>query len=307
MKRLAAFALVLWTLSSVERVIADEKIDSKSIKTSVQNGWVTVVPPEFQGPINNPLKGFRDYKKNGYGLLKRQYIKWNEIEVGANDTVDRIIAHTNEVAQAEGKRFEELNIKLIPRVYLDWDGEISPGKDSKQYWPSDLHTFDYDSPEFQVRLKALIAKLGQAWDDDPRIFAVQMGLIGRWGEHHSPTPTQEQRRLLTEAFQKAFKNKPVLVRHADSEFMDAGYGIYYDTFANISREPHVGGLPRELIFLTHVRLTGVRKISSLGKPPTCFLTSGNVPPSRVKWNTTGRSNAKARIPRARSDVLRMKR
>lgn len=240
MRRLAAVALVLWTLFPVERVIADNKIDSESVKTSVQNGWVTVVPLEFQGPINNPLKGFRDYKKEGYGLLKRQYIKWNEIEVGANDTVERIIAHTNEVTQADGKRFEELNIKLIPRVYLDWDGEISPGKDSKQYWPSDLHTFDYDSPEFQARLKALIVKLGQAWDDDPRIFAIQMGLIGRWGEHHSPTPTQEQRRLLTEAFQKAFKNKPVLVRHTDSEFMAAGYGIYYDTFANISREPHMG-------------------------------------------------------------------
>jgi hypothetical protein len=103
-----------------------------------------------------------------------------------------------------------------------------------------LHTFDYDSPAFQERLKRLIAKLGQAWDNDPRIFAVQMGLIGYWGEHHSPAPTAAQRRLLVEAFQKAFKNKPVLVRHNDEEFMQAGFGIYYDTFANLSREPPAG-------------------------------------------------------------------
>ena len=214
---------------------AQEGAIASSNDLSVRDGWVTVTPREFRGAINNPLKGFRDYKQDGYGLLKRQYIKWNEIEVSADDTVERIIAHTNRITQTKGRRFEDLNIKLVPRVYLDWDGTSG-----KQHWPADLHTFDYDSPEFQERLRRLVAKLGQAWDDDPRIFAVQMGLIGYWGEHHSPAPTTAQRRLLTEAFQQAFKNKPVLVRHTDAEFMQAGFGIYYDTFANLSREPPDG-------------------------------------------------------------------
>ena len=240
MKRCLCLALLHCVLFPLECVLADDEPTPKSTGTSVQNGWVTVVPPEFDGAINNPLKGFRDYKENGYGLLKRQYIKWNEIEVSANDTVERIIAHTNKVTTTNGKRFEELNVKLVPRVYLDWDGSSGSAKDPKQHWPADLHTFDYDSPAFQARLKALVAKLGQAWDEDPRIFAVQMGLIGKWGEHHSPAPTIEQRRLLTEAFQKAFKHKPVLVRHTDAEFMQAGFGIYYDTFGNLSREPATG-------------------------------------------------------------------
>jgi len=209
--------------------------DTASSGTSVHDGWVTVVPAEFQGAINNPLKGFREYKKDGYGLLRRQYIKWNDIEVCADDSVERIIAHTNEITKIKGARFEDLNIKLVPRVYLDWNGTAG-----KQYWPADLHTFDYDSPAFQERLRRLVDKLGKAWDEDPRIFAVQMGLIGYWGEHHNPAPAASQRRLLTEAFQKAFKNKPVLVRHHDPEFMQAGFGIYYDTFANISREPPAG-------------------------------------------------------------------
>ena len=98
----AAFA----TLSSAETV-------------SVQNGRVTVTPPEFQGAINNPLKGYREYKPDGYGLLERQYIKWSDIEVGAGDSVERIIAHTNKITNTKGKRFEDLNIKLVPRVYLD--------------------------------------------------------------------------------------------------------------------------------------------------------------------------------------------
>ncbi len=235
MKYYLVLYLLIGVLPSVECIIAGDAQPSRGSGTAVSNGWVTVTPTEFQGAINNPLKGFRDYKRDGYGLLKRQYIKWSDIEVSADDTVERIIAHTRKITETKGKRFEDLNIKLVPRVYLDWDG--SPGK---QYWPSDLRTFDYDSPAFQERLRQLITKLGQAWDNDPRIFAVQMGLIGHFGEHHHPAPTAEQRRLLVDAFQKAFKNKPVLVRHNDEEFMQAGFGIYYDTFANISREPPAG-------------------------------------------------------------------
>jgi hypothetical protein len=199
--------------------------------------WVTVVPVEFPGAINNPLKGFRDYKQDGYGLLVRKYVPWNAIERGAGDGVERIIAHTNEITRVDGRRFEELNVKLVPRVYLDWNGTAGTARRPGQHWPADLADFDYDSPAFQARLEALVAKLGRAWDDDPRIFAVQMGLIGRWGEHHNPAPTAEQRRRLTEAFRKAFKHKPVLVRHTDPEFMAAGFGIYYDTFGTLTREP----------------------------------------------------------------------
>ncbi len=231
---------------------AAEEPDSRPIGISVKDGWVTVVPTEFQGAINNPLKGFRDYKKDGYGLLKRQYIKWSDIEVSAEDTVERIIAHTSKITRARGKRFEELNIKLVPRVYLDWNGEPGTEKDPKQHWPADLQTFDYDSPAFQDRLRRLVEKLGQAWDNDPRIFAVQMGLIGRFGEHHNPAPTKKQRRLLAEAFQKAFKNKPVLVRHNDAEFMQAGFGIYYDTFANLDRETPDGPKEQFPWQVTHV-------------------------------------------------------
>ncbi|MDH4476784.1 MAG: DUF4832 domain-containing protein [Verrucomicrobiaceae bacterium] len=244
--------LLLFALSTVEHVRADDKLDSKSIGASVQDGWVTVIPPEFQCAINNPLKGFREYKKDGYGLVERQYIKWSDIEVNADDSVERIIAHTNKITSTKGKRFEELNVKLVPRVYLDWNGETESKKGPQQHWPADLHTFDYDSTAFQARLKALVAKLGKAWDNDPRIFAVQMGLIGHFGEHHSPAPTADQRRLLTEAFKAAFKNKPVLVRHTDPEFMQAGFGIYYDTFAYIDREPPEGSEDQFPWQATHV-------------------------------------------------------
>lgn len=216
-------------------------------KAFAQDGWVTVTPAEFQGAINNPLKGFRDYKRNGYGLIRRQYVRWKDIEAAADDSVDRIIAYTNRVTIINGRRFEDINVKLVPRVYLDWNG--APGN---QHWPADLNTFDYDSPAFQERLRRLAEKLGKAWDEDPRIFAIQMGLIGYWGEHHTPAPTVAQRRLLTEAFQQAFKNKPVLVRHTNAEFMQRGFGIYYDTFGTLTREPPQGPVDQFPMAATNV-------------------------------------------------------
>jgi hypothetical protein len=212
----------------------------------VEDGWVTITPAEFSGAINNPLKGYRDYKRDGYGLIRRQYIRWNDIEVSANDSVERIIAHTNRITTINGRRFEDLNVKLVPRVFLDWNGAPN-----NQHWPADMHTFDYDSPAFQERLRQLAEKLGKAWDEDPRIFAVQMGLIGYWGEHHSPAPTVAQRRMLTEIFQQAFKHKPVLVRHTNAEFMVAGFGIYYDTFGTITREPPEGPMSQFPMAATH--------------------------------------------------------
>ena len=231
-------ALLLGAFAAARPAAAAEWPQPADPRTTVHDGWVTVRPAEYSGAINNPLKGFRAYKPDGFGLVERKYIKWQDIEAGAGDTVDRIIAHTNQITVIRGRRFEDLNVKLVPRVYLDWNG--TPGR---QHWPADLHTFDYDSPEFQQRLRRLVAKLGEAWDNDPRIFAVQMGLIGRFGEHHNPAPTAAQRRLLADAFKAAFRHKPVLVRHNDPEFMAAGFGIYYDTFANLSREPPDG--PRD--------------------------------------------------------------
>lgn len=234
-------AAVVWGLlvSSVISIAAGQA-PPDSVGEPLPVGWVTVTPVEYHNAINNPLKGFRKYKKSGYGLLERRYIKWCDIEFDNSDTVERIIAHTNKITTTRDGRFEDLNIKLVPRVFLDWNGAAGTAEKPGQHWPADLQTFDYDSTAFQDRLIRLVAKLGAAWDNDPRIFAVQMGIIGHFGEHHHPAPTATQRRLLTEAFQKAFKHKPVLVRHTDREFMEAGFGIHYDTFATLEREPPAG-------------------------------------------------------------------
>jgi len=81
------FALICCVVSATGQAFA--------VSAKVQDTWVTVMPPEYVGAINNPLKSFRDCKDGGYGMLVHSYVHWNDIEVSKGETVDCIIAHTN--------------------------------------------------------------------------------------------------------------------------------------------------------------------------------------------------------------------
>ena len=96
--------------------------------------WVTVKPEEFEGAINNPLKGFRDFHSDGYGLLHRQYIGWNDIELNAEDTVERIIARTNDITRLGGKSFNGVNMPLSPEWReheIEFDVQVAFAKEPR--------------------------------------------------------------------------------------------------------------------------------------------------------------------------------
>jgi hypothetical protein len=190
----------------------------------------TVYPAEYSGALRNPLKGFRPntYRNNyddEYATITRCYLKWNELENDVNDSVQKI----KDVCDQKWTDVEQYGIKVVPRVYLDWNEE--PGN---EYWPADMTTGDYSSEQFKQRLVRLISRLGECWDDDPRVAWVQMGFIGRWGEHHNPEPTAEIQELMGDAFTQAFQNKKFLVRHAN-EFTDYDVGVYWDSWAHIQQ------------------------------------------------------------------------
>lgn len=73
---------------------------AKAAATGVDG--VMVTPPEFPGTINHPRKGYRDDQPDDYGLMRPTSMPWNAIEVGTDDSVDRIIAHTNKITQIKG-------------------------------------------------------------------------------------------------------------------------------------------------------------------------------------------------------------
>ncbi len=173
---------------------------------------VTNYPVEAPGPLRNPLMGFRpglnDYKDYPYPTVIRQYIRWNQIENNVNDTVQKI----RDFCNSKWANLPADNIKVIPRVYLDWDSETN-----NEYWPADLQTTNWTSQAFKDRVVRLIGRLGEVWDNDPRVAWVQTGIIGYWGEQENPVGVDEDgwAQRMGDAYTNAFKNKKLVVRNLD--------------------------------------------------------------------------------------------
>lgn len=277
-KGLVFGALSLLAISC--KKLGPEKFDMADIQAPVEvaNGMVTVRPAEYNGAIRNPMKGFREFIGPGidpkrseypypYGTLVKEYMQWNMLEDNAGDGVDKIIAYSNH----RWAGVEDDNIKVIPRIYIvwmePWHGGVAKGVYTNHpddlngwHWPSDIPgqtrptdptqpiTGGYFHPTFQDRVKALVAKAGEAWDNDPRVAYVEMGIIGEWGEQHDPNistywlPHDEpahipnrtyipgMEKTLGDAFTSAFKNKKVMVRYA-YDFKDYDFGIYWDSWS----------------------------------------------------------------------------
>jgi hypothetical protein len=184
---------------------------------------ITVIPQPYEKALKNPLMGFttNSVKDHPWASLAHTYFRWNELENNEKDGIDKIISASNQKWNTVAAK----NVKVIPRVYLHWDGD-------KKYWPADMPADDYTSTQFQERVLRLIKRLGVCWDNDPRVAFVELGIIGKWGEHHSPSPSAAQQKLLGDAFAAAFKNKKVSVRHMWDQFTDQSFGEYWDSWAH---------------------------------------------------------------------------
>jgi hypothetical protein len=184
---------------------------------------ITVIPQPYEKALKNPMKGFTttNLSDHPWGSLTHVYLKWNELENNESDGIEKIINLSNQ----KWKNAAAKNMKVIPRVYLHWDGD-------QKYWPADMKKDDYTSAQFEARVLRLIKRLGACWDNDPRVAFVEMGIIGKWGEHHSPSPSGATQKLLGDAFAAAFKNKKVSVRHFWDQFTAQPFGEYWDSWAH---------------------------------------------------------------------------
>ncbi|MCL1955566.1 MAG: DUF4832 domain-containing protein, partial [Brevinematales bacterium] len=210
------------------------------------DGYKTVELKETPEAFPNPMKGFRpqsvpnyhDLKHHEYESVYKYYIGYNVLEKTSKDSVEKIIDWCNTAWGGIEKR----NIKIIPRVVLSFPTSNQPGVPKMDYWPDDIPNPSglsrWDTKELMDRLAQFIAKLGKAWDNDPRVAAVEVGLWGNWGEHHL-FPDANGRRIpasfqkaLGDAFASSFHNKKVMVRYPDS-FTAYRFGYYWDAFASI--------------------------------------------------------------------------
>lgn len=194
-------------------------------KANAQEGsGLTVIPQPYERALRNPLMGFTDKDVNHpWASTTHIYINWNELENHESDGIDKILS----VSNTKFSGLAAINKKAIVRVILHY-----PNKDPEKYWPSDMTTDDYTSEQFKTRVLRLIKRLGIAWDNDPRVAFVELGIFGKWGEQHSPTPTLEMQNLAGQAFVEAFKTKKVSIRQIWNHFKEFSFGEYWDSWGH---------------------------------------------------------------------------
>lgn len=225
--------------------------------SSFGQSTLTVNLTQTSEAFKNPLKGFRPsyyiggsgfpvWSGNEYVSTFKQYIPYTDLEQSTSDTAQKIIDWSN----ANWSGLPAANEKVVPRVVIDYPG-------TGEYWATGIPQTDggnntggdqvdeWTSSQLQARAVALIAKLGQAWDNDPRVAAVELGIWGYWGEHNiypneisGNTTNVLSADRIPAAFQQAlgdaavaaFKNKKVMIRYPET-FPSYNFGEYWDSFA----------------------------------------------------------------------------
>jgi Domain of unknown function (DUF4832) len=196
---------------------------------------LTETPEAFR----NPMKGFRpsryipdtSFKDYEYASTYKHYIAYSALESSAGDSAQKI----KDWSDANWGGLRARNLKVIPRVTI-----LYPG--TGEFWgdiPHDGTPSQWTTDALKARLIAFTAKLGEAWDNDPRVAAVEMGLWGKWGEHNIwPDNIEGSDRIpasfqqaLGDAFNAAFKNKKVMVRYPNTFASYTTFGFLWDSFA----------------------------------------------------------------------------
>jgi hypothetical protein len=209
------FTLTLKVMAALGLILTGFPVQSGN------SGWISITPLPYGRALRNPLKGFTG-GNNPWRTLEMVYVEWNEIENDETDGFEKI----RQYMEDRWASFPDSNIKVIPRVRLirNHIGET--------FWPADMTTGDVTSDQFLTRVVRLIERLGVLWDNDPRIAFVEVGIIGRWGEHHDPAPSIAAQEAISDAFIRSFPNTRSSVRHPWREFEPGAFGVYWDSFAH---------------------------------------------------------------------------
>ncbi|MFD0670969.1 fibronectin type III domain-containing protein [Cohnella sp. GCM10027633] len=203
-------------------------------------GTLTVNLSETSEAFKNPNMGFRpsvyigsnNFPDKEYTSIYKHYIPYTSLENLASDSVQKIKDWSNTAWAG----LENRNLKVVPRVVI-----VYPNVG--EYWPDGIPHGDpatqWTSETYKNRMVAFINKLGQAWNNDPRVAAIEFGLFGNWGEQHiwpakfadgtDRIPLSFQQ-ALGDAYVSAFPNKKVMVRYPDT-FVNYPFGIQWDSFA----------------------------------------------------------------------------
>ncbi|MCO5067793.1 MAG: DUF4832 domain-containing protein [Kiritimatiellae bacterium] len=238
-------------------------------------------PVSTTNDLNNPHKGFMlwgtDYAdgapNNYYGAtIYHIYMPWREVEV-ADQVFDWGRFETNHLLPILN---DHPNATFVLRPVADYpDGQNSgitlfyTGGELSRDFPSFLTnaplsipaysysscdgdgpgiTPDWNHPAMITQLVQFVQAFAQRYDGDPRITAVQVGLLGLWGEWHQSgcdnrAPSNAVKIAVRDAYAAAFTNTPLQTRYpGNPDAVGVEFGFHEDYFPSFTA-PCIYGFP----------------------------------------------------------------
>ena len=241
----------------------------------------SISPARTASDLDNPHKGFMlwatDYSDgapdNYYGsTLFHVYVPWREIE-----SADQVFDWSGfETRHLQPVLDDYTNATFVLRPVADYpDGENSGitlfygGVDLRRDFPTFLTnaplsiaawtysdcdgdgpgvTPDWNDPDMIAQMQDFILSMASHFDGDPRITAVQTGLLGLWGEWHqsgcdSHAPGTAAKAAVRDAYAAAFSATPVQTRYPrNPDAVGVEFGFHEDYFPSFTA-PCVYGFP----------------------------------------------------------------
>lgn len=161
-----------------------------SVKVASQN-TINHTYPYTDGPDRNPMKGWNSgwWDDEELATVGFQYLKWKDFEpTDGNfdfDAVENVIQRPG----SEGRH-------LILRLFTDWFGSEQTS-DAGPAWlyrdygverlqaPNGKYITNYNHPDYITQAIEAIEALANHYDNDPRMYSIQLGVLGYWGEWHT--------------------------------------------------------------------------------------------------------------------------
>tara|TARA_B110000444_G_C18847154_1_gene602810 strand:+ start:1188 stop:2609 length:1422 start_codon:yes stop_codon:yes gene_type:complete len=181
------FLILTFLFSCKKDSLPNSDIDNEEISDVV---LIDHIFNNNDGPDKNPLKGFNSgwWNDEDYASVGFQYLKWKDFEP-VNGVFD--FSYVEDVISRPGS----IGRHLILRLYCDWYGE-EESSDGPEWLYSEMgvarlqndngkYVTDFNDPNFINESIQAIEQLISYFDNDPRIYSLQIGILGYWGEWHT--------------------------------------------------------------------------------------------------------------------------
>ncbi|MFK7819529.1 MAG: DUF4832 domain-containing protein [Planctomycetaceae bacterium] len=187
------------TLRFVNRGNAGANVDYLTFTAGALDDLVTYRPKANNGPTTNPLKGFSSgwWREDDYASVGFQYLEWGKLEP-KDDAFDWDAVE--EVLNRAGTKDKHVILQFAvdwdysnpvdkdyrgPKWLLDRVGEHRGTADPEDPNSRQMRATRYNNPVFIAEAKEAIEALVGRYKNDPRIFVIQVGVLGFWGEWHT--------------------------------------------------------------------------------------------------------------------------